>query len=230
MPRWVFYDCSVVPGFVAGFALHRTALLPSFEQIFAQCPDPGGLSLGPAIQDSKKDFQPEEWFPVSLFIIIPTMHQGEWVAHNLCAINSTVPEADRLYGLGFLTKAFGLWYANVEACCGMTQWGSPALKLHSHFGFVRILTAYTPTHTHANTMTYHCVVNPKLWPLFFTREQDQDFARQFKATPWVIDPKSETSQRELQRRIELGEGPFFLSPEEIGKKSPQDALTLFTKS
>ena len=24
MPRWVFYDCAIMPGFVAGFALHRS--------------------------------------------------------------------------------------------------------------------------------------------------------------------------------------------------------------
>src|SRR6185437_5723013 len=24
MPRWVFYDCAIMPGFVAGFAMHRS--------------------------------------------------------------------------------------------------------------------------------------------------------------------------------------------------------------
>src|ERR1700744_5192608 len=24
MPRWVFYDCAIIPGFVAGFALRRS--------------------------------------------------------------------------------------------------------------------------------------------------------------------------------------------------------------
>jgi hypothetical protein len=226
MPRWVFYDCAVVPGFVAGFAMHRSVLPESYVQLFRICPYPGGLSVGPG----SADFKDEDWFPISLFIIIPTMHEGEWVAHNLCAINSVVPEKDRLYGLGFITKAFGLWYANVETCCGMTQWGSPALKLHSHYGFLKILTAYTPTHTHANTMTYHCVIDPSVWPLFFTRKEDHRFGKLFKPTVWVIDPKSEASQRELQKRIECGEGPFFLSPEEIGKLTPRDPLTLFTKS
>src|ERR1700709_2843241 len=32
MPRWVFYDCAIVPGFVAGFAAKRSALTPKALQ------------------------------------------------------------------------------------------------------------------------------------------------------------------------------------------------------
>ena len=64
----------------------------------------------------------------------------------------------RYYGLGFLTKAFGLWYANIPVCCGVTQWTSPALKIHSHYGVIEVLTAYhsgsrSPPNSHLSTQS-----------------------------------------------------------------------------
>jgi len=210
MPKWVFYDCALVPGFVCGFAMKNDELPKSYREV-----------LG-AEQNSK-------WIPISLFIIIPTIHQGEWVAHNLCAINSLVPASDRLYGLGFLTKAFGLWYANVETCIGMTQWGKPALKLHSHYGHLEVITSYTPIHTYANTMTYRCQVSTNVWDLFFTKSQDQYFFSQFVPSHVRIDPASVQSMRDLQKKIESGEGPFFLSPFEIHQRDLLEPQTLYFK-
>jgi hypothetical protein len=208
MPRWVFYDCAVMPGFVAGFAMKTARLPESFKKVLRWNPK-------------------EEWTPLSLFIIIPTMRKGEWVAHNLCAVNSLVEEGERLYGLGFLSKAFGLWYANVETCCGMTQWGSPALKLHSHFGHLQIVTAYTPVHTHARTVTYRSEVDTSCWEKFFTREEDYGFLEKYGPSGLVIDPTDEKSMIDLQTRIQNGEGPFFLSAADISAKKLTDPLLVY---
>jgi hypothetical protein len=212
MPRWVFYDCAIVPGFVCGFAMRQERLPKSYKEVLQ-------LDLKTC----------GEWVPISLFIIIPTIHKGEWVAHNLCAINSLVPSEDRLYGLGFLTKAFGLWYANVETCIGMTQWGKPALKLHCHFGYLEVITSYTPIHTYANTMTYRCEVSTQVWDLFFTKQQDQNFLDQFQPSAIQIDPSSDQSMRALQSKIEAGDGPFYLSPFEIHKKGLYEPQTLYLR-
>lgn len=209
MPRWVFYDCALVPGFVCGFAMKKSALPQSYIDVLGPL-DPYG-----------------DWIPLSLFIVIPTIHKGEWVAHNLCAINSLVPEKDRLYGLGFLTKAFGLWYANVETCVGMTQWGKPALKLHSHFGHIEIITAYTPIHTYARTLTYRCRVKTSVWEQFFSREDDFEFLETYEPSPYQVDPKDEKSMVGLQKKIESKEGPFFLSPREIAEKKINEPLVLY---
>ncbi len=208
MPRWVFYDCAVIPGFVAGFCMRTSALPANVRQVMRQ----------PLVC---------EYTPLSLFIIIPTMHKGEWVAHNLCSINSLLPRAERYYGLGFLSKAFGLWYANVEECSGMTQWGSPALKLHSHYGHLEVMGAYAPVHSHANTITYRVKVDTGQWERFFTRERDYAFLEQYGATTDIIDPRSEESMKTLQKRIQDGKGPFFLSAHEIAEKKLQDPLTLY---
>lgn len=208
MPRWVFYDCAVMPGFVAGFAC-RTAKLPE------------------ALKKVMRFDENCEWTPLSLFIIIPTMHKGEWVAHNLCTVNSILPKENQLYGLGFLSKAFGLWYANVEQCSGMTQWGNSALKLHSHYGHLEILGSYAPVHSHAKTLTYRLEVNTNCWEKFFNRDEDLSFLEKYEKTSIVIDPKSEESMIELQNRIERDEGPFYLSATEIAAKALTDSLTVY---
>lgn len=209
MPRWVFYDCAIAPGFVAGFACHRDKLPPGIKAVMQDRPN-------------------QEWVPLSLFIIIPTMHRGEWVAHNLCTVNSLLKnKEDHLYGLGFLSKAFGLWYANVEQCTGFTQWGSPALKLHSHYGHLEVIGSYAPVHSHAKTVTYRANILTSCWEKFFSREADLAFLENYGPTEFKIDPKNEKSMIELQTRIEKGEGPFYLNAGEIAANSLTDPLTIY---
>ncbi len=211
MPRWVFFDCAVMPGFISGFAI-RTKMLPqSIVQL---------IGYENLIGD---------WTPVSMFIVIPTMVQGEWVAHNLSSINSLIPEDDRLYGLGFLSKAFGLAYANIQVCCGMTQWGSPALRLHSHYGEIEVVTAYTPGHTYASTLTYRLQVNTKQWSRFFTKSSSEEFANRFDPAGFSIDPTSERSQIAFQEKLEKKFGPFYLRASEIRSQPLNKPLTVYKK-
>ena len=51
MPRWVFYDCAIVPGFVAGYAARTSSLSESVKKKLM-------------VDES------QEWTPMSLFIII----------------------------------------------------------------------------------------------------------------------------------------------------------------
>ena len=212
MPRWVFFDCAVTPGFVAGFAIRTKAMDPALR---------AKLNL----QDT------HEWTPLSLFIIIPTMsREGEWVAHNLCSANALLPKGQGFYGLGFLSKAFGLWYANVNICCGFTQWGNAAIKLHSYYGPFQILTAYTPLHSYPRTLSYRVKVNPKMWGNFFSKEPLAEFDSYFKDSGKTIAPKRDESLIRLQRDLESGEGPYFLNSQEILTKDVGDPLTLFSPS
>ncbi|MCC7405462.1 MAG: hypothetical protein IT288_13775 [Bdellovibrionales bacterium] len=209
MPRWVFYDCAVMPGFVAGFA-HRTETLPE------------------AVKKILTVDSANEWTPISLFIIIPSMGEGEWVAHNLSSVNALIPKEHQFYGLGFLTKAFGMWHANIESCCGMTQWQSPAVRLHSHYGPFEILTSYTPLHSYARTLTYRLKTNTEYWREFFGLARvEQDFTQYFKPAGFEVDTKQDASLQDLQNRIERGEGPFYLSATEVRKKPLDAALTIY---
>lgn len=210
MPRWVFYDCAILPGFVAGFAM-RTSKLPD------------------AIRKVMRVDPSKEWTPLSLFIIIPTMAKGQWVAHNLCAVNSLLSAADRFYGLGFLSKAFGLWYANVESCLGITQWGSPALKLHTHYGHMEVVTAYTPIHSHAGTITYRVDVNTDCWKAFFSREADYGFLEKHTPSGRMLNPGDISSMIDLHSRIQRGEGPFFVGAADIASKKLTDSLIIYQR-
>jgi hypothetical protein len=212
MPRWVFFDCAVTPGFVAGFAMRTSAMKPE-------------MRLMMNLKDE------HEWTPLSLFIIIPTMSlEGEWVAHNLCSVNALLPKGEGFYGLGFLSKAFGLWYANVNICCGFTQWGNAAIKLHSYFGPFQILTAYTPLHSYPRTLTYRVKVNPEMWPHFFSKEPLKKFEQKFKDSGQTVEPKLDSSLISLQKGLEAGKGPYFLNSQEILAKKVGDPLSLYVQA
>lgn len=217
MPRWVFYDCAVVPGFVAGFAARARWLKPRVREALGLYGDLAEIE------------QKEEWVPLSLFIIIPTMsRKGEWVAHNLCSMNSIVDAGDRFYGIGFLSKAFGLWYANVRTCCGMTQWTSPSVKLHSHYGEFEVLTAFTPVHSYAHTLTYRVEVDSSRWIHFFrSTDKAEALHTQRQTAGFCVEPREEDSLRSFQNRLESGEGPYFLDGTEILRKPIGDSLQVY---
>ena len=208
IPRWVFYDCAAMPGFIAGYA-GRTKTLPK------------------KIRDLLNYSDGNEWCPLSLFIIIPTMKKGEWVAYDLCSVNSLLPKEEQYYSLGFLSKAFGLWYANVDQCSGMTQWGSPSLKLHSNYGHLEMIGSYAPLHTHSKTMTYRCQVNTDVWEKFFNKEPDLGFLEKYGPTDYSIDPNNEESMIQMQNKIQNNEGPFYLSAQEIVRRGLKDPLTIY---
>lgn len=209
MPRWVFYDCAITPGFVAGFCIRYADLS---EELKSVMPYAGK----------------HEWVPLSLFIIIPTMaSDGEWVAHNLCTVNSLTPKGSSFYGLGFLSKAFGLWYANVKICCGFTQWGNPAIRLHSYYGPFEILTAYTPIHSHSRTLTYRVQLDSSLWQNFFDKKPQQNFSQKFETTGFTVEPKEDNSLRLIQKKLEDREGPFYLDAHEVLIKDLDASLNLY---
>lgn len=208
MPRWVFYDCAVMPGVVAGFAQRTSTLSPEVRK-----------AIGTDIKG--------EWTPLSLFICIPTVQSQNWLAHNLSSINSILNKEDRYYGLGFLSKAFGLWYCNVPHLFGMTQWGSPALKLHCNYGNLEILTSYTPVHSHAQTVTYNCDVDSSLWESFFTKKFDTHFHDNFKYAGFDIQPKDEKSMLSLQAKIEGEENKYYLDPEHLRNESLTKAIPIY---
>lgn len=210
MPRWVFYDCAIMPGFVAGFAIHRSKATPEMLSILQPRPE-------------------TEWLPISLFIIIPTIAEKEWVAHNLCSMNSLIPKEQSIYGLGFLSKAFGLWYANVETLCGISQWGNPSVRLHTHYGDFEVLTAYTPVHSYPGTLTYRMITDVKEWKRFFTHEQAPDFDQKYKEAGFEVDPKDAESLKSFQRRIESGGSRFYLNATQIRTQPLDHPLKVYER-
>ena len=208
-PKWAFYDCGIMPGLITGFAMKRDKVPQEIQHIYG-------------------DEHQQEWVPLSLFIVIPCVGVGQWAAHNLCSLNGLLPKEKRLKGLGFLSKAFGLWYANIDWLYGVTQWESHALKLHANFGDFELISSYNSLHNLPCSLTYRCRVDPMSWRNFFDKKKSNEFFNlRYRKTKLTVDPRDEKSLKSLQSRLEKKEEPFFLSGDEILEKPIGQPLTLF---
>lgn len=210
-PRWVFYDCAVMPGTISGFAARTSTLHPDIKK---------ALKVNEHI----------EWTPMSLFITIPTPEPGRWMAHNLGSMNSFVEKKHQLRGLGFLSKAFGLWYGNIRELYGVAQWNSAALKLHANYGPLEIVTAYTPIHDYANSITYRVWVDTLYWKHFLDKHKANDqFYDFFKDSGFSVNTNDHESLLEVQSMIESNQGPFYIDPQEILAKPLGSILKLYKR-
>ena len=140
MPRWVFFDCSEMPGAIYGLARPASQLWPRARELFKV---PDGY---------------EGLVPVSMYVAIPMHRTGMWFGHNLSSLapvfrSHDVTDLD-LAGLGSLTKGLALKCFGVREFWGATQWLSKALHIHVKFGPLELQTAYTPAHSEHETLTY----------------------------------------------------------------------------
>lgn len=139
MPKWVFYDCSELPGAIYGLARPARTLWPQARAVFGLPDDYDGL------------------VPLSMYIAIPMARRGVWFGHNLASAAPRLREAGvpvDLAGLGSLTKGLALQAFGVRHFWGATQWESKALFIHAKFGPLRLATAWTPAHSEPATLTY----------------------------------------------------------------------------
>ncbi len=210
-PPWVFYDCGVLPGIIAGFAARTESLPVKLKR---------KLRVNPL----------EEWTPISLFIVIPTVQTGTWMAHNLASVNSILDKKEQYKSLGFLSKAFGLWYANIERLYGVTQWHSPALKLHPSYGEFQLITTFTPLHDYSNSVTYCCLVDSKMWPQILDKKMisEKSFLNNYKSIG-TLDPKDEKALKKLQKRLEDQKEKIYLSGIEILNKGIGESINLYKR-
>lgn len=209
-PPWVFYDCGVLPGIIAGFAA-RTENLP--------------LRIRKKLNVNSK----LEWTPISMFICIPTVQSNTWMAHNLASVNSILDKKDNYKHLGFLTKAFGLWYANIERLYGVTQWHSPALKIHPNYGEFHLITTYTPLHDYPSSVTYCCFIDSSVWPQVVDKDYKNNFfKKKFKKFD-TLNPADEKALKLLQKRLESNKEKIYLSGEELYKSQIGNAINLYRK-
>jgi hypothetical protein len=142
MPRWVFFDCSEMPGAIFGMGRRVEDLSEEAREVLEVPDDYQGI------------------VPFSMYIAIPMSKPGAWFGHNLCSISPTLPK-EGLKGLGSFTKSVALRCFGVEEFYGATQWDSTALFIHSKFGPLHLQTAYTPAHSEEFTLTYYFEVTER---------------------------------------------------------------------
>lgn len=135
MPRWVFFDGAELPGAIFGFG-RRPETLSRRARALLQLPR-GYRRL----------------VPYSMFIALPMLDRQSWMGHNLASLNPIFTE-EKLSGLASVTKSIGLKAFRAAFCYGVTQWRSLALHIHTKFGPLDLLTAFTPAHSDPRSLTY----------------------------------------------------------------------------
>jgi len=183
MPRWVFYDCAEIPGAIFGFAKRPEELSPSVRNELGLYPGETGL------------------VPFSMYIAIPIRPPDIWFGHNLASLNPTFP-AMGLRGLASITKALGLVAFRSTQQIGATQWDSDALHIHTRFGPLDLLTAWTPAHLESATLTYRLHVTDAAVRQVLG---DPRAKVPYPEPHFEIEAEDYGEMQELQARIEDGE-------------------------
>jgi hypothetical protein len=136
MPRWVLFDCGEFPGIVFGFGRRAASLPPYVREVY---------------RVADRD---EAFVPLSMWVAIRCAEDAAWFGHNLSSANLILTGADALPGLAVLTKVMGVRVTRARRQYGATQWTSSSIGLHLRLGDMRLLSAFTPAHTHPETFAY----------------------------------------------------------------------------
>ncbi|MBM4357243.1 MAG: hypothetical protein FJ096_03955 [Deltaproteobacteria bacterium] len=143
MPRWVLFDCGEFPGIVFGFGRRAGELSAELRERYEVDRD-------------------DAFVPLSMWVAIRCAEDGAWFGHNLSSVNVMASRADALPGLATLTKALGIKLARATKQYGATQWDSASIALHLKLGDMQLLSAFTPAHTHPETLAYRVDVDEAL--------------------------------------------------------------------
>jgi hypothetical protein len=109
---------------------------------------------------------------------------------------------DGLAGLGGLTKATGLSVYRATRQIGVTQWASRALYIHTRMGPLELLTAWTPAHSEAWSLTYRVDLGEEAL-LHLARDPHGKVSR--PEPDDFIDSEDHSAMQRLHDRIEAGE-------------------------
>lgn len=121
MPAWVQLDCALLPSAFVGWALPGHALP---EELRASLAAPSDDTL----------------VPVAEALAVPKATPEHWVTWSLCSVM-------RGHDLGFRAKLLALAAFRCTRATGIVQLDNPALRIHTRFGPLRLLSTWVPYHT-----------------------------------------------------------------------------------
>ncbi|MDH4224452.1 MAG: hypothetical protein OEW12_02260 [Deltaproteobacteria bacterium] len=206
MPQWIFFDGAAITGAVFGFAIPQNQLTSSEREV---------------LQVKKGD---PDWIPLSIYAAIPSHQPGVWVGHNLSSLKSLVPHRP-WQGLGLLTKALALKMFQADFQCGVTQWSTGALHIHTRFGPLELLSAYTPAHTRPDSLTYRLKVEE---PHLRAAVGDPEYSIVRLPPDMWLEGRDTQAMLRLQDRLEKGEKAVICGQPE-GKKEESRVPVAFLK-
>lgn len=183
MDKWVFFDCSIMPGACFGFAI-KAKEIPSEERLLFNITSE------------------DEYVPLSMYIAIPNADQKSWFGHNLSSLNGKV--GLDLSGLGLLTKYCAMKVLNIDELVGATQWGSAALGIHTQISDLYLESAITPSHTYYHSLCYRSKIGKVEDVLFGGPRKAFQFTRELSIHPDEIK-QSYSELESLQELIEQGQ-------------------------
>lgn len=190
MPRWVFFNGAEIPGAIYGFGLPAGDL---DGEVRAALGVPAGYA---------------GLVPLSMYIAIPVRPPERWFGHNLASLNRVFPHLG-VEGLASVTKALALKCFGCKVQIGATQWDSEALHIHTLFGPLEVVTAWTPAHSEPWTLTYRLeVTDQKLRHAL----GDPTAAVELPRPDFEVTRADEAAQRALHARIEAGERFVIAGP------------------
>lgn len=204
MPRWVFYNCAEIPGGIFGFGRPAGTLAPDVR----------------AALDLPADYPDEALVPFSMYIAIPVRrpsaseHQpgGSWFGHNLASLNPVFP-ALKMKGLASMTKALSLKVFRASEQIGATQWDSEALFIHTRFGPLDLVTAWTPAHSEPPTLTYRFdVTDEKIRAAMGDPTAIAAIPSPAPETIFEIPADDHVAMQDLQQKIEAGGAYVVVGP------------------
>lgn len=135
MDKWAFFDCAAMPSAIIGFAIERSLAPRELISLF------------------KLDDNYDGLVPISMYMAIPTAQPNKWFGHNLSSLGKHLPN-NNFKGLGLLTKAYACLVFQMDECYGATQWGSPAIEIHSQLSPMQLKASYLPVHSYENSLCY----------------------------------------------------------------------------
>jgi hypothetical protein len=180
MEKWMFLDCAALPSAIFGLMV-PSHYLPQHEQ--------------------KK--HSTKYVPITMMMAIPTLSPGEWFGHNLSSIAKQMNLPQK--GWGLLTKLLGIECLSSFKFRGATQWGNPAISLHSSLAPLKLLSVYTPGHSKTHTLCYHSEYSSE-----GLKQVLNGLAQDYTADIW-FNPHKDAEQ--LQNKIEQGETFYLLAGE-----------------
>jgi hypothetical protein len=203
MPRWVLFDCGEFPGIVYGFG-RRAADLPAGARRHYQVESPD---------------RDDAFVPLSMWVAIRCAEDGAWFGHNLSSANLLLSDDAALPGLATVTKALGMRVTRADKQYGATQWDSESLGVHLRFGEMSLVSAYTPAHTHAETLTYRVDVGEARLRACL----GADWRPPALAADREIEAGDADAMRALQADLERGERWQIVGCERAAAGRPQRA-------